>query len=324
MQPTTATLPANTTTTQSQYREGVWRRNQNNARLNIETADDLWNWLQADDFTGLSDWDLTAGETLFFRGQSDITYGLTSSLYRSVRAAKPSGTVAERDLRIAETALLKAMRAEGLGRNLTDFELITVLQHHLMPTRLIDVSRSAMESLFFAVESKHSVDGVLFLLHPNGADQLHYDQPDLPWAHFKTGVKNGDSDWTNRVTDVKHDALDPRMRAQNGTFLTGGLFRSYPGLTFDTATETVPANLRPDVSNLALKFLIQRAEKVGRGWGGAGWVIVIPAEWKRYLLRRLQDECDISENTIYPAFTETARLARHIVTEATAAEQARS
>ena len=212
------------------------------------------------------------------------------------------------------------MRDEGLGRSLSDFELITVLQHHLMPTRLIDVSRSPMESLFFAVESKHSQDGVLFLLNPHGANEMHYDQPELPWAHFRTGEKNGDSRWTNRVTAVEHDALDPRMRAQNGTFLAGGLFRSYPGMALHTGNEEIPAEYRPDVTNLALKFLVQRAEKIGREWGGAGWVITIPAAWKQPLLERLDHECGISQDTIYPAFTETARLAKHVVGEAIKAD----
>ena len=319
MQPTTADTAANSTDAQNKYREGFWLRHQCNDRFGIGDEKDLWDWLQEGNFSDLATWPLAAGENLFFRGQSDISYGLTSSLYRQVRAAKPEGVITERDLRFAETALIKAMRAEGLGRHMSDFELVTVLQHHLMPTRLIDVSRSPMESLFFAVESKHSVDGVLLLMNPYGAQHLDYSTDALPWAHFRTGEVNGDSRWTNHVAAVEHDALDPRMRAQNGTFLAGGLFRSYPGLVFRTAEEEVPADVRSDVSNLALKFLLQRPERTGHEWGGAGWVIRIPSDWKRGLLQRLRSELGISEDTIYPAFTETARLAKHVVKQAVAA-----
>ncbi|QKS17892.1 FRG domain-containing protein [Curtobacterium sp. Csp2] len=319
MQPTIADAAANSTETQNGFRRSFWLRHQCNDRFALDKADTLWDWLQNGDFRELATWPIAAGDNLFFRGQSDISYGLTSSLYRQVRAAKPEGVITERDLRDAETALIEAMRAEGLGRHLSDFELVTVLQHHLMPTRLIDVSRSPMESLFFAVESKHSVDGVLLLVNPYGASHLDYSTNSLPWAHFRASEVNGDSRWTNKVAAVEHDALDPRMRAQNGTFLAGGLFRSYPGLGFPTEGEPVPVDMRSDVSNLALKFLTQRQERTGHGWGGAAWVIRIPAEWKRGLLQRLREELQISEDTIYPAFTETARLAKHVVKHAVAA-----
>jgi len=45
-------------------------------------------------------------------------------------------------------------------------------------------------------------------------------------------------------------------------------------------------------------------------------VIRVPAEWKRGLLQRLHSEPKIAEDTIYPAITETARLAKHIVKQA--------
>jgi hypothetical protein len=318
---TIAATEANSTDAQNRLREGVWRRNANNERLGIVDADALWDWLTAKEFENLATWPLAAGENLFFRGQSDISYGLTSSLYRHVRAAKRTGRITEKDLRRAERELIKAMRAEGLGRNLSDFELVTVLQHHLMPTRLIDVSRSPWESLFFAVESSHSVDGLLFLINPFGADDLDFSAEELPWAHFRTGDVNGDSRWTNHVALMQHDALDPRMRAQDGTFLAGGLFRSYPGLVFSTEDEQVPSAQGSDVSNFALKFLTNRPSRVAKEWGGAGWIVCIPAAWKRGLLRRLKAERDISADTIYPAFTETARLAKHVVTQSAAENQ---
>jgi len=70
------------------------------------------------------------------------------------------------------------------------------------------------------------------------------------------------------------------------------------------------------VSNLALNLLLQHPGKTGHEWGGAGWVIRVPAEWKRGLLQRLHSEPKIAEDTIYPAITETARLAKHIVKQA--------
>jgi hypothetical protein len=308
---------ANSTAQQTSYRREFWTQHQVNSRFGLSSAAALWKWLTSADWSEVAQWDLTAGENLYFRGQSNIDYGLTSSLYRQVRAAKPSGVITELDLRTAELALISSMRDEGLGRHLSDFELVTVLQHHLMPTRLIDVSRSPLESLYFAVESKHSVDGVLFLLNPHGASALQYGSADLPWGHFRNGRVNGDSRWTNHVAVMEHDALDPRMRAQNGTFLAGGLFRAYPGAVLTTDSGSIPKDHSSDVTNLALNFLTTRPRRVGAGWGGAGWIFSIPAAWKPELLAKLRLE-GISEDTMYPAFTETARLAKHVIKQAMA------
>jgi hypothetical protein len=72
--------------------------------------------------------------------------------------AEPSG-ITEKILIEAEIALISSMRAEGLGRLMTDGELMMVLQHHGIPTRLIDVSVQPLEALFFAVDSSGEVAG---------------------------------------------------------------------------------------------------------------------------------------------------------------------
>jgi len=310
--------PSNTTIDQRRVNEDYWRSVAVNDRLGISNAADLWAWLQAGDFEDLADRPLAAGSDLYFRGQSDIAYGLTSSLYRQFREAKPVGTITEHMLGTAETALIKEMRDQGLGRRMTDFQLITVLQHHLMPTRLIDVSRSPLESLYFAVENHHGTDGVLFLINPRGADGVEFADSALPWEHFKSTEHYGDSGWTNKVTVAEHDALDPRMTAQNGTFLVGGLLRSYSGMAMYNSHGDIPTPRRADVTTLAVRFLKRRQREYGTEWGAAGWVIRIDHSWKRDLLAKLGSE-KISADTMYPAYTETARLAKYIVTaEATA------
>lgn len=313
------TNAANTTVEQSVVREDYWRSVAANERLGIDSADALWEWLTAGDFTNLANWELSAGRNLFFRGQSDISYGLSSSLYRQIRAAKPEGKITELDLRNAEQAVVTATRAEGLGRLMTDFELITVLQHHLMPTRLIDVSRSPLESLYFAAESNHGTDGVLFMINPRGVDGLRFDGPELPWSHFKAGPKNGDAAWTNKVTVAEHSALDPRMRAQNGTFLVGGLFRTFNGMAMYNSAGDIDSSLRTDVTTLAIQFMKRRESSYGVEWGAGGWVVRVDAAWKRPLLARLRAlPAPISTDTMYPAFTETARLAKHVIATAAA------
>lgn len=319
MQSSLESLAANTTDEQNRIREKYWRSVSSNERLAIHTVDDLWTWLGAEDYSQLADWDLSSGSSLYFRGQSDIAFGLTSSLYRQVRAAKPDSEIGELDLHAAEQELLSRMREEGLGRRMTDFELVTVLQHHLMPTRLIDVSRSPMESLYFAVEGNHGTDGTLFLLNPHNQDLLDFDREDVPWGSFRVTRRYGDGRWTNRVTVANHPALDPRMTAQNGTFLVGGLLRTYSGMTLKAGDESIAKPLRTDVMTLAVQFPRNRRRTHSSAWGATGWVLVIPSGWKRPLLERLRQQSNISHDTMYPAFGEVARLARYVVTSTVAA-----
>lgn len=308
-------LPSsNATLDQRSVNEDYWRSVAVNDRLGLTDATALWDWLRAGDFSSLAGRELVAGTDLFFRGQSDIAYGLTSSLYRELRDAKPVGTITEHELGTAERALVAGMRKQGLGRNMTDFQLITVLQHHLMPTRLIDVSRSPLESLYFAVENHHGTDGVLFLINPRAVEGVRFTDSDLPWAHFKSNEKYGDSNWTNKVAVAEHEALDPRMTAQNGTFLVGGLLRSYSGMAMYNRNGDIPTPRRADVTTLAVRFLKRRQHDVGSEWGAAGWVIRVDPDWKRDLLGMLAElDEPISHDTMYPAFTETARLAKYIV-----------
>lgn len=122
-------------------------------KLGIASADDLWTW--ATEITerrrpSLGTAELPVGDEVVYRGQSHADFGLTSSLYRLCRKALPAG-VKEKRLADVEAKVLAAMQGEGLGRRMSDGQLLSVLQHHGVPTRLIDFSRGPLEALYFAV-----------------------------------------------------------------------------------------------------------------------------------------------------------------------------
>jgi hypothetical protein len=146
---------------------------------------------------------------------------LSSSLYRLCRNEK-GATVTEADLTTAETTIIQAMRKEGLGRLMTDGELLMVLQHHGIPTRLIDVSTAPTEALFFAVDQNDAADGRLFIIDVHEPVPLALDEedPQLPWTDAVWGTRTT-KEWSGAVSIVDAAALDPRMRAQRGKFLVG-------------------------------------------------------------------------------------------------------
>ncbi|GAB3470013.1 FRG domain-containing protein [Kineococcus endophyticus] len=91
---------------------------------------------------------LSSDRTYAWRGQNDAAWPLTSSLIRQVEA---SGEVTEETLRARELKILEEARRWGLGRDLgasaTDMHMLAVLQHHGVPTRLLDVTANPMTAL---------------------------------------------------------------------------------------------------------------------------------------------------------------------------------
>jgi len=107
--------------------------------------------------------------SLWFRGQSDIQWELASSISRgaasSVRGKKDGPFYLDEQSALNHlTALQPTLRQHTL------FDTLAIVQHHGLPTRLIDWSQSAMTALLFAVEDKvenqDAVDGEFFILNP--------------------------------------------------------------------------------------------------------------------------------------------------------------
>lgn len=124
---------------------------------------------------------LAQGRTYAWRGQNDASWDLSGSLYRELRT-EWAGEVTEERLRSRETHILAEARRWGLGRDLgtsaTDMHMLAVLQHHGVPTRLIDVTANPMTALWFATEdhkpdsdgSVKNTPGVLFAIDVTGTD----------------------------------------------------------------------------------------------------------------------------------------------------------
>jgi hypothetical protein len=287
--------------------------NEINRPMHIDSAATLWDWIEkgASDPVEGSASPVPTGATVVYRGQATASYGLSSSLYRLSREEKGT-TVAEADMQAAETAILLGMRNEGLGRLMTDGELLMVLQHHGIPTRLIDVSTAAREALFFAVDQNDAANGRLFIVDVRARDPLPLDrEQDLPWADAVWG-RQSRGEWSGTVALVDASPLDPRMRAQRGKFLVGGLNRRLSGRFMRIGSHHIAARNYPEVTSLGINFVKQRRAMGlrNKNWPATGWTIMIDAAWKPEL-RDLLEKCtdSIRPDTMYPPVTEVKRLA---------------
>ena len=299
-----------------------------NSRLRLDSAEKLWEWMKAGGNSRLtsSNWQLHPGKDLFFRGQPNTDYALSSSLYRLCREQHTEPTtghalrVDEQVMAVTERKILESMRDEGIGRLMTDGELLAVLQHHGIPTRLIDVSASPLEALFFAVDREDNADGRLFILHihPNDAHQVdttNFQSPALEWHNASHGEHRTKGEWTQRVALVDQAPLDPRMHAQRGRFLVGGLNKRYAGRSYRLNQTNVPGERFPEISTLGINFLASRMKKPNTRWNATGWTLRIAYAWKPELQERLK-EVGISSDSMYPPLGEVRRLALKVAKDA--------
>lgn len=270
----------------------------------------------------------------FFRGQTNGSYGINSSLYRVIKDEIPNPSKPrdiETLMRKAEERVIRQARAQGIGRNLTPLELLTVLQHHLIPTRLIDVSASWKVALYFASEELDGTDGRMFVIATKPSmwgDFPRAKSESMLWPTSRIRP------WQETTWPVLLPFTDPRMIAQQGYFLAGGLATNTGGnhQYWNDVDRHVPkANQKKspltqrelrEVSTLMIKFPmltgarpdpLEKLQKEHKGrWTAVGLTIPVPAELKFDIRTVLKEKYHIDKNSIYPPIDESSRLLRFV------------
>lgn len=308
----------------------------------------------------------------FFRGQKDASFAFNSTLYRSLLNSNtyetlPRSALAyERAMLTAELELLKKARNMGIGRGLTALETLTLLQHHGSPTRLIDVTSDWKVALYFACEGDDDRDGRVFLIKidpnrwhqqfPKAHSKRRQDMEPV-WRYHSTAFPPGTGrpnryGWLSGTWPILLPFSDPRMIAQRGFFLTGGvplldhttklythrcincgeiacdcsntvseqslLFPHQKG-TYGFPTSLDKQELR-QVMSIPVRFAEDKYEISDlaavnyRGWTAVGYSIRVPSTYKRTLRTILQRK-GIHFHSVFPPLRETVHLFKHVVEE---------
>lgn len=245
---------------------------------------------------------MTSGTRLFFRGQARAHYGLSSALHRFVldESNKP---ITEKLLHEIETSILEDDSLASLSSKLKAGELLMILQHHGIPTRLVDLSTSPLEALYFAVEKYDAVDGRLFLIHPMKEHKFSLTKDrELPWDGAARGETKSKSEWTQRVLLSEDSPIDIRMAAQRGKFMVGGLHRAYQNLNMRGCGRRLNTAERIAISALCINFpMVPKSRMEKTRWPALAWTVRIPRAWKPELRERLMNsEYEISHKSMYP------------------------
>jgi len=118
-----------------------------------------------------------ATSALWFRGQADAGWALKPSIGRTVqKGGLYDPNEGKKDLYQNESVLLQRFKRDGypfVQRALTDWEAITLGQHHELPTRLLDWTSNPLVALFFAAEKHKKTDGAVFMYRPRNVQNYH-------------------------------------------------------------------------------------------------------------------------------------------------------
>lgn len=256
---------------------------------------------------------LAKDRTYAWRGQNDTAYNFSSSLYR--RLASSVAEVDEALMRERELEILMEARRWGLGRDLgtsaTDLHLLAVLQHHGVPTRLVDVTSDPMTALWFATE-EHQPDehgdvrrspGVLFAIDVTSTDWYETFQhtEGRTWEHLSHPLAASyrqalDKSAKSRSMFRAFSALpDERMKAQQGFFLGAAVPKRHkaPGVVGLNPQGPAPAEEK-------LRRLLASEQGPGRPMSLPFCAIVIPAGVKEKLRDPLKHTYNRRRRVLFP------------------------
>ena len=239
------------------------------------------SWLELQELLFADTWneDLSLFRSRFaYRGVSDATDGLTSSLWRL-----GGGEELERQLMRA----FRKYAAQDAVPHDTDWDWLALGQHHGLPTRLLDWTYSPYVALHFATQNvdKYDRDGVVWCIDYGQAHEL------LP-APLRAGLDEEGA--TVFTTELLTEAA-PHLRDLDGRFV---LFVEPP--SFDARI----------VNQYALFSVVSPAEERLDDWVAEheklAFRVVIPTELK-WEVRDKLDQANVTERVLFPGLDGLSR-----------------
>lgn len=285
------------------------------AGFRIDTFDELWTAIGRLPFA-------SQDGPFAWRGVPDDKYRIVSSLYRSLTSSGSEAALTEEILRAEEVRILGRAREWGLGgtgaQKVTDLQLLAQLQHHGVPTRLLDVTANPLTALWFACQepsgpaSKGPTDGLLIAFNLDGYQTvLTEDTPDTlgkmansaSWDLIHALEKSAES---RLPFVVRPSSLDARMSAQEGFFIAS----SCPPADSERETHSFPRaecdglHLRASdyIPQGAAENMLFESEPISSRFTQALWCFVIPNGIKPTILKALERNFNRSARTLFPDY----------------------
>ena len=110
-------------------------------------------------------------EIMLFRGQADVKYDLMPSLGRD-RELDVDISIFNEERDMIDMAKYKL--PDVFHNDLQPIELLALLQHHGIPTRLLDITENALVALYFACVGSQDADGEVIIFKHNERSVTNY------------------------------------------------------------------------------------------------------------------------------------------------------
>ena len=108
---------------------------------------------------------------LLFRGQSNVEYEIIPYIGRKRRFPVDS-TLLDEERNLVNLAMNK--KPEIFNKSLSPIELLALMQHYGIPTRLLDVTENALVALYFACSGNENSDGEVIVFIYDDSDTYVY------------------------------------------------------------------------------------------------------------------------------------------------------
>lgn len=255
---------------------------------------------------------------VLWRGLPSDTFEVKSSIIRQLESEHI--TVSEEEVAYRERQYIDYARRWGIGLTeygrVPDLHLLSMLQHHGVPTRLIDVSYNPMTALWFACADPKFQDEPGVLVSITVVDSKIFWTTDMPHAQASSIdiVEQAQlraalhySEEHSQAVLVEPRIRDPRMAVQEGLFLTSAV----PSASSHGPVQGFPA--APDMSVYveALKLCPEDVDYPDAGSVGLHVMgIVLTPEVKSQMRVYLGRNFNRSARTMYPDMSGYAEAVR--------------